>query len=60
MEKKSQAQQKLEARKQVKESFEKIEPYVMPNLSKDERQGVMESAASSVVKRDVLEESIQM
>lgn len=53
MEKKSQAQQKLEARKQVKESFEKIEPYVMPNLSKGERQEVMESAASSVVKRDV-------
>lgn len=53
MEKKSNAQQKLEARKQIKESFEKIEPYVMPNMSKDERQEVMESAVSSVVKRDV-------
>ena len=53
MEKKSKAQQKLEARKQIKKSFEKIEPYVMPNLSKGERQEVMESAASSVVKRDV-------
>jgi len=49
MEKKSQAQQKLEARKQIKESFEKIEPYVMPNLSKGERAEVI---AKSVNTRD--------
>ena len=53
MEKESKAQQKLEARKQIKESFEKIEPYIMPNLSKGERKEVVESAISSVVKRDV-------
>lgn len=49
MEKKSQAQQKLEARKQIKESFEKIEPYVMPNVSKKERAEII---AKSVNTRD--------
>ena len=47
MEKKSKGQQKLEARRDIVEKFDKIEPYIMPNVSKSERAEVVSRSVNT-------------